>query len=54
MEDIIYPLADILEASISVVPKLGNAPNLLLILALFGFSVYWIMQLQKFNKNEEF
>jgi len=54
MTDIFLALGDFLEKAINILPALGNGPNYLIILAMFGFLVFWILQLKKFNKEEEF
>jgi len=54
MNEFFYALGDFFTATFKFLPALGNGPNSLIILAIFGFLVYWVMQLQKFNSEEEF
>lgn len=49
--EFIYGIADLLEASFAILPKLGNIPNVFFILIIFGAFVYWLMQLNKFKKE---
>ncbi len=48
---ILKSIADVFESSFTILPKLGNLPNVIFILALFGAFVYWLMQLNKFKRN---
>lgn len=47
--DLVYGLGDLLEASFQILPVLGNLPNALFSLAIFGGLVYWIMELKKYK-----
>lgn len=47
----IYGIGDAIEESFVLIPKLGNLPNVIFILVIFGAFVYWLMQLNKFKKN---
>lgn len=49
--EIVYALGDILEASFAILPPLGNIPNILFTLVIFGGLVYWMLELRKY-KNE--
>jgi len=49
--EIVYALGDIFEATFTILPPLGNIPNILFTLVIFGGLVYWIMELKKY-KNE--
>ena len=43
--DFVYGLGDFLEATFGILPTLGNLPNILFSLIIFGGLVYWIKQL---------
>ncbi len=47
--DFVYGLGDLLEASFAVLPALGNLPNILFSLVIFGGLVYWILELNKYR-----
>ena len=47
--DIVYRLGDLLEASFQILPTLGNLPNALFSLIIFGGLVFWIMELKKYK-----
>ena len=48
--DFIYATGDILEATIEVLPALGNIPNYIIIgIGAFGF-LYWLNLQMKYNK----
>ena len=47
--DIVYGLGDFLEATFTILPALGNLPNILFILVIFGGLVYWIKELGKYK-----
>ena len=49
--EIVYLLGDIFYATFAILPPLGNLPNILFTLVIFGGLVYWIMELKKY-KNE--
>ena len=48
--DFIYATGDFLEATIAILPTLGNIPNYIFIgIGAFGF-IYWLSLQVKFNK----
>ena len=47
--EIVYGLGDLLEATFKILPPLGNIPNILFSLIIFGGLVYWIMELKKYK-----
>ncbi len=47
--DFVYGLGDLLEASFQILPGLGNLPNALFSLVIFGGLVYWIRELSKYK-----
>lgn len=49
--EIVYGLGDLLEMTFEILPPLGNLPNILFSLVIFGSLVYWMMQLSKYNKK---
>ncbi len=49
--EIVYELGDLLTATFTILPALGNIPNILFSLIIFGGLVYWIMELGKFKKE---
>ena len=49
--DFIYATGDLLEASIAILPTLGNIPNYIFIgIGAFGF-LYWLRLQIKYNKS---
>lgn len=51
--DIVYGLGDLLEASFQILPTLGNLPNILFSLVIFGGLVYWINELKKYKAQSK-
>lgn len=49
--DLVYGLGDLLEATFKILPPLGNIPNVIFILIIFGSLVYWMMELSKYKKK---
>jgi len=49
--EFVYGLGDLLEASLSILPTLGNIPNILFSLVIFVGLVYWIFELGKYKKE---
>jgi hypothetical protein len=49
--ELVYGLGDLLEATFEILPPLGNIPNVLFILIIFGSLVYWLMELVKYKKK---
>ncbi|MBL4708103.1 MAG: hypothetical protein JKY48_06650 [Flavobacteriales bacterium] len=47
--EIVYGLGDLLTAALKILPALGNLPNILFSLIIFGGLVYWIMELKKYK-----
>ena len=47
--EIVYGLGDLLEETFKILPPLGNIPNILFTLVIFGGLVYWIMELKKYK-----
>jgi hypothetical protein len=46
-------LGDLFTALFSIMPTLGNLPNILAILVITVFFIYWTMELVKFKRNGE-
>ena len=49
--DLVYGLGDLLEATFEILPPLGNIPNIIFILIIFGSLVYWMIELGKYKKK---
>ena len=49
--ELVYGVGDLLEATFEILPPLGNIPNVLFILIIFGSLVYWMMELGKYKKK---
>lgn len=49
--DFVYGLGDIFEATFEILPPLGNLPNAIFSLVIFGGLVYWMNQLGKYKKE---
>lgn len=49
--DFVYALGDFLEATFTILPALGNLPNILFTLVIFGGLVYWIKELGKYKEE---
>ena len=47
--EIVYGLGDLLAATFKILPVLGNLPNILFSLVIFGGLVYWIMELKNYK-----
>ena len=47
--DFVYGLGDLLEASFTILPALGNIPNILFSAIIFFGLVYWIGQLKNYK-----
>lgn len=53
MQDILYPIQDLLESLFSYIPMLGNIPNVIFIIGgILGLS-YWVKMQSDFNKKDE-
>lgn len=46
-------LGDLITALFSIMPTLGNLPNVLAVLIITVFFIYWTMELIKFKRNGE-
>lgn len=51
--DFVYGLGDFLEATFQILPTLGNLPNALFSLIIFGGLVHWMRQLGKYKKEAQ-
>jgi hypothetical protein len=49
--EFVYGLGDLLEMTFEILPPLGNLPNILFSLIIFGSLVYWMKELSKYNKK---
>ncbi len=49
--DFVYGLGDLMEATFSILPALGNLPNILFAGVIFAGLVYWILELQKYKSE---
>lgn len=49
--EIVYGLGDLLTETFKILPPLGNIPNVIFILVIFGSLVYWMMELVKYKKK---
>jgi hypothetical protein len=49
--EIVYGLGDLLQMTFEILPPLGNLPNILFSLIIFGSLVYWMKELSKYNKK---
>lgn len=47
--DFVYGLGDVLTATFKILPALGNLPNVIFTLAIFGGLVYWLNELKKYK-----
>ena len=47
--DFVYGLGDFMEATFTILPALGNLPNILFSLVIFFGLIYWIMELKKYK-----
>ena len=47
--DFVYGLGDFLTATFKILPSLGNLPNVIFTLVIFGGLVYWINELKKYK-----
>lgn len=47
--EFVYELGDFLEGTFTILPALGNLPNILFSLIIFGGLVYWIGELKKYK-----
>ena len=51
--DFVYGLGEFFEATFEILPPLGNLPNFLFTLAIFGGLVYWMIQLKKYKAKSK-
>lgn len=51
--DFVYGLGDFLEMTFGILPALGNLPNILFTLIIFGGLVYWIRELGKYKAEAQ-
>lgn len=51
--DLVYGLGDFLEATFTILPALGNIPNILFSLIIFFGLAYWIGQLKNYKAEAE-
>ena len=49
--DFVYGLGDLMEATFTILPPLGNLPNILFTGVIFAGLVYWILELKKYNSE---
>ncbi len=49
--EIVYGLGDLIEMTFEILPLLGNLPNILFSLIIFGCLVYWMKELSNYNKK---
>ncbi len=47
--EIVYGLGDLLEGTFTILPVLGNLPNILFSFIIFAGLVYWVMELKKYK-----
>ncbi len=47
--EIVYELGDLIEATFTILPTLGNIPNILFSLVIFLGLAYWIGQLKNYK-----
>ena len=47
--DFVYGLGDFLEWTFQILPFLGNLPNVLFTLTIFGGLIYWLRELKKYK-----
>jgi hypothetical protein len=47
--EIVYGLGDLLTATFTILPTLGNLPNILFSGIIFAGLVYWILELKKYK-----
>jgi hypothetical protein len=53
MQDIVYPIGDLLQWTFEFMPLLGNLPNILVILGGFVGLFIWIKMQSDYNKKPE-
>lgn len=53
MQDIVYPIQDLLEWTFQILPELGNIPNVLVILGGFVGLGIWLKMQADYNKKPE-
>jgi hypothetical protein len=51
MKDFVLLLQDIFECTFQILPPLGNLPNILFSLVLFGGTVYWLKESANYSKK---
>lgn len=49
--EFVYDLGDFLTSTFTILPSLGNLPNILFSVIIFGGLVYWIKELGKYKKE---
>jgi len=49
--EFVYGLGDLLEATFTILPPLGNIPNAIFTAVILGGIVYWMIQLSKYKKE---
>ncbi|MBD98395.1 MAG: hypothetical protein CMO34_01010 [Verrucomicrobia bacterium] len=47
--DIVYGIGDFLEMTFQVFHALGNVPNIIFTLVIFGGLIYWLRELVKYK-----
>ena len=47
--DFVYGLGDLMELTFTILPTLGNLPNVLFTLVIFAGLVYWMLELKKYK-----
>lgn len=53
MNDFWYALGDLFEWTFTILPVLGNLPNILFILIITGYFFYWMGQMRKHQRAGE-
>lgn len=53
MTKFFYALGDMFESFWTIMPSIGNTPNIIAILVIAAFFMYWVGKLVQFKKNGE-
>jgi hypothetical protein len=53
MNEIWYGLGDLFQWTFQILPALGNLPNVLFMLIMTGYFIYWMGQMFKHKKAGE-
>jgi hypothetical protein len=53
MNELIYGLGNLLQESFTILPILGNLPNVLFIIIGFILLFYWIREMANYNREAE-